>query len=160
MRPGPSPKPTKLKRLAGNPGKRPLNDGEPQFRVPQRMLRAPDYLDEDGQAVWREMGKMLLDAGLFTVVDRYALGMWCASTARWQLSERMIRETGGPVIESSEGNLVQNPWLWTANAAWEQMRKMFGEFGLTPAERSRLRVAVVEQEDDIADVLVRMAMEG
>ena len=103
---------------------------------------------------------MLLDAGLFTVVDRYALGMWCASTARWQLSERMIRETGGPVIKSAEGNLVQNPWLWTANAAWEQMRKMFGEFGLTPAERSRLRVAVVEEEEDIADVLVRMAMDA
>ena len=156
MRPGPSPKPTKLKRLAGNPGKRPLNDGEPQFWVPERMLRPPDHLDNEGRAVWRQLGKMLLDAGLFTAVDRYALEMFCSAASRYRRAEVMVRREG-EVLEGAEGGLYQNPWLHTANKAWDQMRKMFSEFGLTPAERSRIKTAAQEDGESIADILIREA---
>jgi len=159
VKPGPSPKPTKLKRLAGNPGHRRLNTAGPEFPVPSRMPSPPDFLGEEAQRVWRKLGKWLLDAGLFTVVDRYAFGMLADACGRFQYATRMERETGGPVLVSADGNLYQNPWRWTADRAWEQMRKLFGEFGLTPAERSRLRVQVEEEEEDFASMLVRLATE-
>lgn len=157
MKPGPKPKPTRLKRLAGNPGRRPLNDSEPQFRKPGRLLNVPDHLDGRAADVWRELGKMLLDAGLFTVVDKYALGMFCAVAGRWMQAETQMKRTGGPLIKHPEsGNLYHNPWYGVANTAWDQMRKLFGEFGLTPAERSRLTVKAEEKGLTLAEQLFQM----
>lgn len=153
MKPGPRPKPTELKRLAGNPGRRPLNDSEPEFPVPGRMLNVPAYLGDTAADVWRDLGRPLLDAGLFTVVDKYALAMFCAAAGRWIEAEEALQKTGGPVLTSDNDNLYQNPHLHVANRAWDQMRQMFGEFGLTPAERSRLRVAIQEDEPTLAEML-------
>ena len=156
MKPGPKPKPTKLKKLAGNPGRRPLNDAEPQFETPGRMLNVPDYLVGRAADVWRDLGKMLLDAGLFQVVDKYALAMFCAAAGRWMEAEIALRKTGGPVLVSDKGNPYQNPHLHVANRAWDQMRQMFGEFGLTPAERSRLSVPVDVKEPTLAEQIFQM----
>ena len=157
MKPGPRPKQEQLKLLAGNPGKRPMNGGEPQFSVPGRMLNVPDYLDERAGEIWRELGKRLLDAGLFTTVDKYALGMFCAVAGRWMEAEEAL-QLRGPILTSGEtGNLYQNPYLHVVNRAWDQMRQMFGEFGLTPAERSRLTVGGQEDEPSLAEQLFLLA---
>lgn len=158
MKPGPPPKPTKLKKLAGNPGQRPLNDAEPHFRVPGRMLSPPDYLDEDAADIWRDLGKMLLDAGLFTVVDKYALGMFCAATSRWIKGERNVQKYGPVLVSKETGNMYQNPYMHVANRAWEQMRQMLGQFGLTPAERSRLKVVANQEEPSLAEMLFNMTV--
>lgn len=122
------------------------------------MLNVPDYLDRRAAEVWRELGKMLLDAGLFTVVDKYALAMFCAAAGRWMHAEMQMRRLGGPLLTHPDsGNLYHNPWYGVSNKAWEQMRKLFGEFGLTPAERSRLSVAVEEEELTLAEQLFQMA---
>jgi len=156
MRPGPTPKPTALKNLSGNPGKRALNGVEPQFDVPGRMLPAPDYLTEEGKVIWRDLGKMLLNAGLFATVDKYALGMFCASAARWMEAERKLQKEPAVITSPTTGALYQSPWLAIGNRAWDQMRRMFSEFGLTPAERSRLRVATNEDEPSLAEQLFSM----
>ena len=41
---GPAPKPTALKVLQGNPGKRKLNDSEPTFEKTDEILKPPSYL--------------------------------------------------------------------------------------------------------------------
>ena len=53
------------------------------------------------------------------------------------------------VSVSGKGNPYQNPLLSVANAAWEQIRKMLAEFGLTPSSRQRLAnlEPLGEQED-------------
>src|SRR5689334_3828108 len=47
---GPAPKPTAIKKIQGNPGKRPLNENEPQLEpgIPE----CPDYLDEIARKEW------------------------------------------------------------------------------------------------------------
>jgi P27 family predicted phage terminase small subunit len=157
---GRKPKPTAIKKLSGNPGKRPLNTGEPQFDVPGRMLNAPDFLDEDAQGVWRELGSMLLKAGLFTVVDKYALAMFASAAGRFIRASRKLPETGGEILTSkATGNTYQNPWLHVLNRAWEQMRQMFSDFGLTPAERARLTVPEHEKEPSLAEQLFALVGE-
>lgn len=154
---GRKPIPTQVKQLRGTDRPDRHNDGEPQFRVPKRMLRPPAHLDDGGRAIWGELGKMLLDAGLFTVGDRYLLEEICIGISRGRRAEVMVRETGGEIITGPNGGQVYNPWLSVSNKAWEQVRKLLGEFGLTPAERSRLKVAVQENEESIADILIREA---
>ncbi len=156
---GRKPKPTALKKLQGTHRPDRANPAEPQFAVPGRVLNVPDYLSGRAADVWRDLGRMLLDAGLFTVVDKYALGMFCAAAGRWMEAEVKLVETGGAVLTTDDGNLTQNPWLWTANKAWEQMRKLFGEFGLTPAERARLQVTDDVDEPTLVEQLFQMAEE-
>jgi len=56
-KPGPAPQPTALKRLHGNPGKRPLNEREPQ--PAQKLPLCPRHLKGVARAQWTKVGKML-----------------------------------------------------------------------------------------------------
>ncbi len=88
------------------------------------------------------------------MVDKYALGGFCVSAGRYIEANTKLQETGGPILTSKEtGNLYQNPWLHIANKAWDQMRQMFSEFGLTPAERARLHVPREPEEPTLAEQL-------
>ena len=156
---GRKPKPTAIKVLAGNPGRRPVNKAEPRFHVPERTPSPPAFLSDTAAEVWRDLGKLLRDAGLFTVVDRYALAMFCAVAARWMEAERKLQQAGA-VITSEAGGMYQNPWLHVANKAWGQMRQMLSEFGLTPAERSRLKTVVADEEPTLAEMLFQMVDDG
>jgi len=156
---GRKPKPTAIKVLAGNPGRRPVNKAEPRFHVPERTPSPPSFLSASAAEIWRDLGKLLREAGLFTVVDRYALAMFCAVADRWMEAERKLQQTG-VVITSEAGGLYQNPWLSIANKAWGQMRQMLSEFGLTPAERSRLKTVVADEEPSLAEMLFQMVDDG
>ena len=156
MKPGPPPKPTVLKKLAGNPGCRPLNEYEPQPRQPTRLPRVPRHLNKEGKREWRRIVRELRGIGLYTVVDRAALAMYCQAWGRWVEAERMLAETG-LVDKTTHGNVIQNPYLGIANRAWEQLRKMLPEFGLTPASRSRIEVKPGQESKSLADQLFEAA---
>ena len=79
---GPPPKPTKLKLLAGNPGKRPLNRREPQPR--KTTPRCPAWLGKEARAVWKRMVPELRRMGVLTVIDGEALAAFCQTYARWR----------------------------------------------------------------------------
>lgn len=64
---GRKPKPTALKELEGNPGRRPLNGAEPK---PERKApRCPSWLEEEAKKEWRRMGRILEQMGLLTEMD-------------------------------------------------------------------------------------------
>lgn len=153
---GRKPKPTEMKRLAGNPGHRPLNDNEPTPPKPDRAPYAPRFLTAEAQKEWRRLAPVLLDLGLYTEADYAALAMYCQAWGRWVEAERKIDETGGAVLTSKDvGNLYQNPHSATANKAFDQVRKMLAEFGLTPATRARLQIAPREEQDELEKLLFR-----
>jgi P27 family predicted phage terminase small subunit len=151
---GRKPKPTKLKELAGNPGGRPLNSHEPQPPVPNRAPYVPRYLNEDGRKEWRRVVGILIDLGLYTVLDHTALAMYCQVYGRWVQIERELADED-LVLVGSEGGFYQNPKLHVANKAWEQMRKILAEFGLTPSSRSRLELKGGD-EPSLAEQLFNM----
>lgn len=153
---GRKPTPTKLKQLAGNPGKRALNSSEPQPPVPDRPPYAPRYLNEEGKREWRRVVGMLMDLGLYTELDRAALAMYCQVYGRWVQMERELADED-LVLVGSEGGLYQNPKLHVANKAWEQQRKILAEFGLTPSSRSRLTLKG-KDEPSLAEVLFNMTV--
>ena len=139
-----------MKVLAGNPGKRGLNRAEAK---PRRLLpRAPEHLDDEARAEWKRVSRDLYDAGLLTGVDRGALAAYCQAFSRWANAERRARELGA-VIQTTQGNLVQNPWISIANRAMELMLKAAAEFGMTPSARSRVTAQVPEGETSLAEAL-------
>ncbi|HFH7680582.1 TPA: phage terminase small subunit P27 family, partial [Streptococcus agalactiae] len=61
---GRKPKPTNLKILEGNSGKRPLpiNEVKPKQKAP----RCPQWLEDDAKKEWKRMGKILEQMGILT----------------------------------------------------------------------------------------------
>lgn len=64
---GRPPKPTAVKELEGNPGKRPLNKNEPKPK--QTAPKCPSWLEPDAKKEWRRLSKELESMGLLTEVD-------------------------------------------------------------------------------------------
>ena len=133
---GRKPKPTALKLLTGNPGKRPLNLREPNLEpgVPDR----PSHLGPEACAEWDRVSAVLQVQGIITQADRAALAAYCVAWGRWVEAERKVKEMGAVVKAPRTGVPMQNPFLSIANNAMAQMIKLAAEFGMTPSSRTRL----------------------
>jgi P27 family predicted phage terminase small subunit len=143
-------KPNAIKKLEGNPGKRPLNENEP---VPGTSRpRCPAHLNIPAQTEWKRIVPQLEALGLITQLDRAALAAYCQAYGRWIEAERMIAKHG-TVIKNPNGGLSTSPFLWVANKAIEQMYKYLLEFGLTPVSRTRVSVAKPGENDVLEDIM-------
>jgi len=136
---GRRPKPTKILMFEGNPGKRPLNRNEPKPVTPRRAPPAPAILGKSGKAEWRRMCKVLLQMGLLSEADLTTLTAYCKSYEQWIEAVRDT-ETFGSVHVTSNGNMIQSPYVGIANTALSTMTRLAIEFGLTPASRTRVQV--------------------
>jgi P27 family predicted phage terminase small subunit len=145
MMPGRRPKPTALKALEGNPGKRPLNRSEPK---PSGIPKCPSHLDKEAKREWRRISAELIALGLLTSVDRAALAAYCAAYSRWVAAETNVQKHGTVIKSPKSGYPIQNPYLGVANRALDQIRQFAIEFGLTPASRSRLHVDPSKGDQD------------
>lgn len=135
---GRKPKPSIIRDLEGNPGKRPLNDREPV--PPPGIPECPDHLDDEARAEWFRTAAVLTEMGLLTKADRTALAAYCTVYSRWVTAEAQVRKFGSIVKSPHKGYPMKSPYLTIADQALEAMRKLMVEFGLTPSSRSRIRV--------------------
>jgi P27 family predicted phage terminase small subunit len=135
---GRKPKPTVLKVLDGNPGKRPLNEREPA--APQGVPACPDWLSDEAKAEWGRVIPELQEMGLLSTADRAALAAYCTAWGWWVEAEAMVRKFGTIVKSPEKGFPMKSPYLTIADQALETMRKLMVEFGLTPSSRSRIKV--------------------
>lgn len=72
---GRRPKPTRIKALTGNPGKRPLNMNEP--RPEPALPDCPPELSATAQREWARLIGELSKLNLITNLDRGALATYC-----------------------------------------------------------------------------------
>lgn len=97
---GRPPKPTRLKVLTGNPGKRPLNYNEPR---PEPMVPdCPPELSPAGQGEWHRLVSEMGSLNLLTSLDRAALAAYCGAYALWAEATEAIQKCAD-VDGNSEG---------------------------------------------------------
>jgi P27 family predicted phage terminase small subunit len=143
-----------MKRLLGNPGRRPLPKNEPQplSRKPQ----PPAHLSEDALGEWARVESELDAIGILSGLDRAALAAYCQAYGRWAQAERalakMSNAADGLIIKTVSGNMIQNPQVGVANKAMADMVRYAAEFGMTPSARSRVNATEVE-DDPTAEFL-------
>ena len=132
---GRRPKPTRLKVLTGNPGKRPLNDQEPlpDAAVPE----CPPELGPAAQREWHRLCGELTKLGLLTNLDRAALAAYCFAYGMWAEATEAIQKYG-TMVKSPTGYPMQSPYVSIANRQTEIMMRIASEFGFAPASRSRI----------------------
>ncbi|MGI6721768.1 MAG: phage terminase small subunit P27 family [Anaerovoracaceae bacterium] len=96
---GRKPKPTELKVLEGNPGKRTLNKNEP--RPDKKAPRCPSWLEDEAKKEWKRMGKVLEQMGLLTDMDMAAFAGYCQAFARWKEAEEFLTQHG-TIVRTTE----------------------------------------------------------
>src|SRR3989304_6916661 len=115
MRPGPSPKPTHLKLIEGNPGKQKLNRNEPKPR-PVAPTR-PEWLLPEAKREWTRIVPELERLGLLTIIDRAALAGYCQVYAQAVAAEKALAEAG-MTFTTPNGDIQQRPEVSIAMKSW------------------------------------------
>jgi len=136
-KPGPRTRPTKLKLLQGNPGRRPLPKNEPKPEKAETLPKAPKFLDAIAKKEWRRMARQLYVLGLLTNLDITALAAYCTNYSLWVAATLQIQKSG-VLIKAQSGFPMQSPYLAIANKNQGEMRKWLVEFGMTPSSRAGL----------------------
>lgn len=133
---GRKPKPTALKELQGNPGKRSLNKHEPRPKEGNPSM--PNYWKGDrfaeARREWRHITRGL-PPGLLTKADRSMLELYCVLVSNVRCGiMRGITPTPSMI---------------------SQIRALAASFGLEPSSRSRLSVVQPESVSDPFEELLK-----
>jgi P27 family predicted phage terminase small subunit len=132
---GRPPKSSKLRALEGNPGKRPLNEREPQ---PTGPLVKPDFVTGEAASEWdRVVGAM--PPGLYTAADAPVLAVYCVA---WVLFRNSLAQVAreGMTATGSMGQKIAHPSLATVAKQSEIILRASDRLGMSPVARARLEV--------------------
>ena len=100
---GPQQKLTALRMLEGNPGRLPINLGEPRL---EPGATPPDWLSNLARVEWERLAPLLRDCGVLTAADRDVLAAYCTALADYAGVTREIEQLDSPVIEDRYGRRI------------------------------------------------------
>jgi P27 family predicted phage terminase small subunit len=135
-------KPTKLKDLAGNPGKRALNRKEPQ---PKGAPLAPATMSPAAKQVWTQLVASM-PRGVFTTADSAILAAYCEAVANHRQATAAIMESPAQV-QGSTGQPVLNPWFKQQAEAARQICTFGQRLGLDPIARQAINTETDDEDD-------------
>lgn len=150
---GRPPKPTAMKLLTGNPGRRPIAKGEVQPSADAPTC--PEWLGEVGRAYWDDV-MASMPAGFITRVDGQILSLYCHAWEVFHEARAVVKEEGA-TCQSEKGGAYQHPEVGRMNKAFEQACKLAAKYGFTPSDRVGLLFGDKGDEED--DPLVAMMRE-
>jgi len=147
---GRKPKPTHLRLVTGNAGRRPLNGAEP--KPAGNLVDAPDHLSPDQVEAWRYAIECA-PRGLLKRLDRDMLAIWVVASDLHRQAVKKVNALGILVkVGKDEDQLLprRNPYLEVVNVQAGIMMKVAAELGFTPSSRSRI-IAPPEDPEVPAD---------
>ncbi|MBY0499307.1 MAG: phage terminase small subunit P27 family [Nitrosomonas sp.] len=131
-------KPTSLKIVEGNRGKRSTNKQEPD---PEYLndLAAPSFLTKEAAQVWDEIVPDLRKAKLLTKIDIPMLSLGCEALARYRKLTAEI-DVDCKSIGSEEEK--KDKWMATTiqSMSFKQAMAVMQQFGMSPAARTRIAI--------------------
>lgn len=128
---------TTLKRLRGNPGKRPLNTREPT-PPPFSDHSTPPELEGNAVAIaeWHRLAPMLSSIKQTTEGDRTSLIALCLEWSEYLSARRKAK-----AVNYVNKNGTRSAWLTVQRNALNACMRLWPELGLTPSSRSRITIA-------------------
>jgi phage terminase small subunit len=149
---GPPPKPTRMRILEGNRGRRPLPANEPQY--PAGVPERPSSMSAGGRKIWDTLVSEMAASGVLRTVDALALMQLCEDQAMLdtlrkgmaemtreiskKAKEKKMELPGGPLIQLSR-TIEGRRTLSTIRELSAQIIVQRREFGLTPASNGRVQ---------------------
>lgn len=141
---GRKPKPTAIKVITGNPGKRALNTQEPEY--PELGETPPDFLDEYGKNEWHRVFPMLAGIRVIKAPEAALLAAYCGAFSDfYRLSE--LSKGKGFITKAPNGCPMISPLFQALSKARTEMVRLMSELGITPSSRSRVTAARPAEPD-------------
>jgi len=159
---GPPLKPTKLKVLRGNPGKRRLPG---DANLPPSVPTCPEWLTPRAKTLRTRIVKGLTKLGVINELDREKLAFMAqALDEAYELEARIIEirkadGVEGLIFYTDKGFPMPNPLVKLRNDTVARFHKLASEFGMSPADRATLLRGGAEQtpENPLAAFLAKKA---
>lgn len=146
---GRKPKPTAMKQLQGNPGKRPLNKREPKPKTP---VKRPYKLGKGLQdRFWKEHAPELERLQILTGIDSAAFRLMAEHYSFAVQAAQELREEG-LTVDGREGK-KKNPKAQIFKDNSLAFKSFATEFGMTPSARARLSLPPEAEQLSLADKL-------
>lgn len=123
---GRRPKPTLLKLVTGNPGKRPLPESEPT--PPDGEIVRPRFLKYRAKELWEDRAPIYIAMGTLTLADVDHFAAWCVLMAKF---------------ENLKGEMLSSQVA--------QMRMLGADFGMGASARAKLGTTGKGKPKDPAD---------
>jgi P27 family predicted phage terminase small subunit len=101
-----------------------------------QLLECPPELPPLAREEWNRIVGELTALEVLSRFDRGPLAVYCGAYALWADATEALQKFG-TMIKSPTGYPVQSPYVAVVNRQAEIMMRMAGEFGFTPAARSR-----------------------
>lgn len=139
---GPQPKPTKLKQLEGNPGKRKLPENEVQ---PIGGLARPSHVTGQAAEEW-DRAVCAMPPGFYTAADVPVLAGYCVAWVLYRNALAIVAKDGMETVGST-GQKVAHPQLAVTARFYDVILKSADRLGMSPAARARLQMSDEENPD-------------
>ena len=147
-------KPTEIKRVNGNPGKRALNNNAPDFSAVVDIA-PPIYFDglEHATMIWQSIVPELLKNEVLKITDMHNVEAFCMAYENYRQCQKDIAQNG-VTVQGAMGGPIKNPALTGINEAMKQMATFGAMLGLDPSSRQRLPgLGKKEKTNSFASVL-------
>ncbi|MCU6671159.1 phage terminase small subunit P27 family [Enterobacteriaceae bacterium H4N4] len=147
---GPPKTPTHLVLVKGNPSKRAIKKNEP--KPPSGVPPIPKHFDKMGKYWFKRIGDDLDAIGVMTTLDGKALELLIEAYTEYRHHCEVLAEEGYTYISTSatgEKMVKAHPAAVMKSDAWKRIRAMLGEFGMTPASRSKVGAKVPAEADPL-----------
>jgi len=134
---GPSKTPTKILERRGSWLAK-LPERRDEIQPPVGAPEMPDWLDGLAREVWKEKIGPLVELGVVTRLDGDLFAAYCAAYSRMVRFSKAVDEEGD-VVETTNGGIKANPKVAMLSTATEQVNRLAGQFGMSPAKRSDVK---------------------
>ena len=125
---GRKPKPTALKLVEGNPGKRKIATKKAKIAGTSPIM--PRDLTKEQAKIWRHAVRYA-PHGLIKRIDTSMLLQWVIARAAFDEARRNY-DAGPKLIKSGSGVPIQSPWLGIMNRQSDIMRLLSADLGFNP----------------------------
>ena len=142
-------KPTSLKVLHGTDRPDRVNKDEP--KPPSDGVKPPAWVKGKARTNWKKVSPILQQMGVLTVADETALGLLVDALAEYVEAQDTLRSEGRTYKTYTEAGSPMwrpRPEVAMAQDAWRRVNAMLGQFGMTPASRTKLSSGNSKDETD------------
>ena len=151
---GPPKTPTHLRLVRGNPSKRPINENEPKPAA--GVPPTPKHFDKQGKYWFKRMADELDAIGVMSQLDARALELLVEAYTEYRHHCDTLEVEGYTYrTETQSGDVLikAHPAAFMKADAWKRLRAMLGEFGMTPASRSKVNAKGPDAVDPLAEFM-------
>lgn len=150
--PGRPPKPTHLKLISGNPGKRPLpmtEPGKPKDVAPSHDATPPSFVTGYGREEWQRVLPILVKLGRYDDRFRIGVAMYCQAFDEWRRALNLVRKHKS-IAQTPNGYAQLSAYQVLVDRAHKKLLGMMNEFGLTLVAEVRVQQVQLDLFNDAA----------